>query len=135
MAVFPVVIIGMYWLVLRFYENRRLMKSLDKVFMLIYSFPVFVVATVALIFFTSNRYGWVSRIFPYPVFMSDGEGLRYIYVRFFSVLVLPMLLFMLRPMILFFRVFREKIDEVRSEEHTSELQSRGHLLCRLLLEK
>src|SRR5690625_5813936 len=24
--------------------------------------------------------------------------------------------------------------EVRSEEHTSELQSRGHLVCRLLLE-
>src|SRR5690625_6490132 len=32
----------------------------------------------------------------------------------------------------------EEIDElviVRSEEHTSELQSRGHLVCRLLLEK
>src|SRR5690625_6702767 len=26
-------------------------------------------------------------------------------------------------------------DERRSEEHTSELQSRGHLVCRLLLEK
>src|SRR5439155_14651393 len=26
-------------------------------------------------------------------------------------------------------------DGVRSEEHTSELQSRGHLVCRLLLEK
>src|SRR5690625_6874450 len=25
-------------------------------------------------------------------------------------------------------------DEERSEEHTSELQSRGHLVCRLLLE-
>src|SRR5690625_724347 len=25
-------------------------------------------------------------------------------------------------------------DEARSEEHTSELQSRGHLVCRLLLE-
>src|SRR5690625_6315892 len=25
--------------------------------------------------------------------------------------------------------------KIRSEEHTSELQSRGHLLCRLLLEK
>src|SRR5439155_20234702 len=25
-------------------------------------------------------------------------------------------------------------DEMRSEEHTSELQSRGHLVCRLLLE-
>src|SRR5690625_6814473 len=27
------------------------------------------------------------------------------------------------------------VDMVRSEEHTSELQSRGHLVCRLLLEK
>src|SRR5690625_6991655 len=27
------------------------------------------------------------------------------------------------------------IEELRSEEHTSELQSRGHLVCRLLLEK
>src|SRR5690625_6137540 len=26
-------------------------------------------------------------------------------------------------------------SSVRSEEHTSELQSRGHLVCRLLLEK
>src|SRR5690625_6866722 len=26
-------------------------------------------------------------------------------------------------------------SQVRSEEHTSELQSRGHLVCRLLLEK
>src|SRR5690625_6293525 len=33
---------------------------------------------------------------------------------------------------------REKENEkikMRSEEHTSELQSRGHLVCRLLLEK
>src|SRR2546429_5220444 len=27
------------------------------------------------------------------------------------------------------------VDDVRSEEHTSELQSRLHLVCRLLLEK
>src|SRR5207253_9234677 len=30
---------------------------------------------------------------------------------------------------------RERHLVVRSEEHTSELQSRGHLVCRLLLEK
>src|SRR5207253_7993895 len=28
-----------------------------------------------------------------------------------------------------------RVDHLRSEEHTSELQSRGHLVCRLLLEK
>src|SRR5690625_5701721 len=29
----------------------------------------------------------------------------------------------------------EEFAAIRSEEHTSELQSRGHLVCRLLLEK
>src|SRR5690625_7850614 len=29
----------------------------------------------------------------------------------------------------------KKERQIRSEEHTSELQSRGHLVCRLLLEK
>src|SRR5437870_9376726 len=32
-------------------------------------------------------------------------------------------------------VFRARLTVRRSEEHTSELQSRGHLVCRLLLEK
>src|SRR5690606_40932890 len=33
-------------------------------------------------------------------------------------------------------VFKQKLDRlVRSEEHTSELQSRENLVCRLLLEK
>src|SRR5437870_6836442 len=36
-------------------------------------------------------------------------------------------------------ITRRALDDVqvipRSEEHTSELQSRGHLVCRLLLEK
>src|SRR5690625_5726954 len=32
-------------------------------------------------------------------------------------------------------IFMVTHDRYRSEEHTSELQSRGHLVCRLLLEK
>src|SRR3712207_8348121 len=34
-----------------------------------------------------------------------------------------------------FRVSRQSLHDVRSEEHTSELQSRQYLVCRLLLEK
>src|SRR5690625_5541461 len=33
------------------------------------------------------------------------------------------------------RINSRLILSLRSEEHTSELQSRGHLVCRLLLEK
>src|SRR5690625_5308930 len=32
-------------------------------------------------------------------------------------------------------VIKQEVEFPRSEEHTSELQSRGHLVCRLLLEK
>src|SRR5690625_6595770 len=35
----------------------------------------------------------------------------------------------------FIDVLKNKQKPIRSEEHTSELQSRGHLVCRLLLEK
>src|SRR5207253_6054414 len=33
------------------------------------------------------------------------------------------------------RRLEKTVSSARSEEHTSELQSRGHLVCRLLLEK
>src|SRR3989442_4065014 len=33
------------------------------------------------------------------------------------------------------RVYQRREIELRSEEHTSELQSRPHLVCRLLLDK
>src|SRR2546422_4335689 len=33
------------------------------------------------------------------------------------------------------KVSRVELKDIRSEEHTSELQSRLHLVCRLLLEK
>src|SRR5690625_265571 len=39
----------------------------------------------------------------------------------------------LLPMLI--AVLFARVLQVRSEEHTSELQSRGHLVCRLLLEK
>src|SRR5690554_3749639 len=41
-------------------------------------------------------------------------------------------------MLYFYRDYEstiEDVDKIRSEEHTSELQSRPHLVCRLLLEK
>src|SRR5690625_6688231 len=45
-----------------------------------------------------------------PDFSEDGEAATFVFERFGAV-------------------------GMRSEEHTSELQSRGHLVCRLLLEK
>src|SRR5690625_6665281 len=32
-------------------------------------------------------------------------------------------------------ILRRRSRRLRSEEHTSELQSRGHIVCRILLEK
>src|SRR5690554_7289619 len=41
----------------------------------------------------------------------------------------------LRKESLYFKIDEKNIADLRSEEHTSELQSRPHLVCRLLLEK
>src|SRR6266702_8905958 len=50
----------------------------------------------------------------------------------YAAIALAILVTMGRPVL--FRQRRVGLDG-RSEEHTSELQSRGHLVCRLLLEK
>src|SRR5690625_6536973 len=57
-----------------------------------------------------HDYGWYH--FDKQPFLNDDTQLPYSFIDF---PVLP--------------------KTVRSEEHTSELQSRGHLVCRLLLEK
>src|SRR5207253_4804644 len=40
-----------------------------------------------------------------------------------------------KQLIRFQAMAKRDVIQPRSEEHTSELQSRGHLVCRLLLEK
>lgn len=117
LPVIPVVWILTAGFVLWFYDRKSVLKRTDRCFVLLYSFPTFVIATLALIFLTSNRYGWISGIFPYPVFMADHiSGLVSLYTEYFYALMLPMFLFGLRPMILFFRVFQEKIKEITESQ-------------------
>src|SRR5437870_11407282 len=63
-----------------------------------------------------------STLFPYTTLFRSSASRR--------VLKVPIRTRNTVPVPLGGTVFR-----VRSEEHTSELQSRGHLVCRLLLEK
>src|SRR5437870_11488050 len=68
-----------------------------------------------------------STLFPYTtLFRSRHHAVFVITVSLFKIVVL-------------YRTIPQCICHgqvyLRSEEHTSELQSRGHLVCRLLLEK
>lgn len=95
------------------YDRTRLLTGLDKATVFLYSFPTFVLATLALVFFTSHRYGMISRLFPFPVFLETNmTGLWDIYRAYGPHLILPMMLFAISPMILFYRVFNEKIREI-----------------------
>src|SRR3989442_9857865 len=61
-----------------------------------------------------------STLFPYTtLFRSDTLTARHLYHEEFE----------------FVPAFKLYLELERSEEHTSELQSRPHLVCRLLLEK
>src|SRR5690625_7623346 len=60
-----------------------------------------------------------STLFPYTTLFRSVHQQRQLTIKFLFQFLKPLLSFLL----------------FRSEEHTSELQSRGHLVCRLLLEK
>src|SRR3989449_3442478 len=79
-----------------------------------------------------------STLFPYTtLFRSHGpEGLRRIAERVHTLAVLlAQAVTRLGYRVVHASFFDTLCVEVRSEEHTSELQSRLHLVCRLLLEK
>src|SRR5690625_6618072 len=84
-----------------------------------------------------------SKGYKIPIKQED----LYDYVKFSSSMALPMLRRIENSRKIVLQKTRGKVDILeheefdeikeffRSEEHTSELQSRGHLVCRLLLEK
>src|SRR5438093_4185178 len=78
-----------------------------------------------------------STLFPYTtLFRSSVGGQRLAISRRLSVVLLDLQLEqgqMAVPLLL--ELFPYRATQVRSEEHTSELQSLTNLVCRLLLEK
>src|SRR3712207_8163871 len=79
-----------------------------------------------------------STLFPYTTLFRSREGLMTACCMFINVMLAGLLSFSLwEPLAdglepLFSNGF---LEGYRSEEHTSELQSRQYLVCRLLLEK
>src|SRR2546429_3190471 len=77
------------------------------------------------VFFLMIRRPPRSTLFPYTtLFRSIAAGITVSTFGFLNLVIL------VTP-----RVFQAMAADGRSEEHTSELQSRLHLVCRLLLEK
>src|SRR2546422_4568750 len=70
-----------------------------------------------------------STLFPYTTLFRSGWGMQFGNPQFLVVLTILMTLVALNLFGLY------EVNLGRSEEHTSELQSRLHLVCRLLLEK
>src|SRR3989442_4493766 len=67
-----------------------------------------------------------STLFPYTTLFRSSLILIH------AAIELPFLIWLMKG---FFDNVPRYLEEARSEEHTSELQSRPHLVCRLLLEK
>lgn len=116
----PALLLGwilVFSFVLGFYNKPVLLNRVDRWSVLVYSFPTFVLATLALVFLTSHRYGVISRSFPFPIFLETPvNGLGDIYRYYGPQLILPMILFAISPMLLYYRVFHEKIREIRQRD-------------------
>src|SRR3712207_8448479 len=83
-----------------------------------------------------------STLFPYTTLFRSASvaHLRHFHRVDFSVLLFPQVSTSLRVCVcvcvsVVFARLPPELTCVRSEEHTSELQSRQYLVCRLLLEK
>src|SRR3712207_7530020 len=87
-----------------------------------------------------------STLFPYTTLFRSSFGLvpedtfGSVYTALFdrTALAPGRLVFVLAALITMYAaltVLRRPVERFRSEEHTSELQSRQYLVCRLLLEK
>src|SRR3989442_8272115 len=72
-----------------------------------------------------------STLFPYTTLFRSPEKARIEIIPMIDVIFFLLVFFMISTLSM--TISRD--HEERSEEHTSELQSRPHLVCRLLLEK
>src|SRR5690554_7398157 len=70
-----------------------------------------------------------STLFPYTTLFRSAT-----LVVLFTILLVRIVVIAERQKSRFSRIYANSVA-MRSEEHTSELQSRPHLVCRLLLEK
>src|SRR5258705_2648198 len=76
-----------------------------------------------------------STLFPYTTLFRSPRHQRHL-VRLDQIPKIPVETFENRDRpIRFVSRFADELHSLRSEEHTSELQSLRHLVCRLLLEK
>src|SRR5437660_7753305 len=71
-----------------------------------------------------------STLFPYTTLFRSSEGKTYPILQVYRGFLYFYKKHYSQTSLLFLKGMLQ-----RSEEHTSELQSRGHLVCRLLLEK
>src|SRR5439155_20930246 len=76
----------------------------------------------------------ISTLFPYTTLFRSLLLLRRVHVHVTRPDVLPHHHSLVHRIARLHK-HRPALLQIRSEEHTSELQSRGHLVCRLLLEK
>src|SRR5258708_27255091 len=77
-----------------------------------------------------------STLFPYTtLFRSLGTSIAGGFHHLLASLGVHWLYVILIPIFLFSWLSKKEPQWIRSEEHTSELQSPDHLVCRLLLEK
>src|SRR5438874_6843538 len=78
-----------------------------------------------------------STLFPYTtLFRSWLRGVRRSHIALFVIALLVNIgMWTERFVIVVTSLHRDFVPSARSEEHTSELQSRRDLVCRLLLEK
>lgn len=117
------ILIGKYLVV---YHNNKRTRWISYILYTVYSIPVFWMATMAVLFFTTDDYGSVTNIFP-SVGMNiyPGESTLYHIVHNAHKLILPILILSIHSLAYTTRIMRRSLTEELQKPYVSTAYSKG----------
>ena len=106
--------------------NRKLISLLNGINYFIYAMPLFWLATMALVFFTTSDYGNWSNIFAAPsVIVDEGLGFWHSVRSYSKILVLPILLLSISSLSYISRQMQTSLNNESSKLYSATARVKG----------
>ena len=110
-----------------YYVNSRLDRWISGLSLAVYSVPVFWMATLLIVYFTTDTYSKWLDIFPSPAsFYSESKtGFFSLIGKYFDRLILPVICISLKDIAYLTRVFRADLIKESSKDYATTLKAKG----------
>lgn len=117
-----------------YHTSSLLDKVMDTIWLCFYSIPTFWLASILIIYFTSDRYGSYLDIFPIPGtwFIPDGQAFFASLYTYSSQLILPIICLVCNDLAVMSRLVRNNVIEQKSKYYILVAKSKGLSAIKIL---